>query len=98
MLPIISGPRRKPQVPLVALDMDGTLLDARSRIRPDSAAVIKAAAALGVQVVLATGKARPAAIAACREAGLEGDTLLVSRRTCGVFLQVLFWLDSIGTG
>lgn len=80
--------KRSPRVPLVALDMDGTLLDSSSNITPQSAAVIKAAAAAGVQVILATGKARPAAIAAARKAQLEGDTLLVSHRRPGVFLQV----------
>jgi hydroxymethylpyrimidine pyrophosphatase-like HAD family hydrolase len=75
-------------VRLVALDMDGTLLDSSSNIRPESAKVIKAAAASGVQVILATGKARPAAIAAARKAHLEGDTLLASHRRPGVFLQV----------
>lgn len=49
--------------------------------------VIRAATAAGVRVVLATGKARPAAIAACRQADLEGDHLLVSPNTPGVFLQ-----------
>jgi hydroxymethylpyrimidine pyrophosphatase-like HAD family hydrolase len=82
-------------VPLVALDMDGTLLDSSSRIRPDSADAIRAATALGVRVVLATGKARPAAIAACRDAGLEGDGLLVSLRTPGVFLQVRAGLHTL---
>jgi len=49
--------------------------------------VIRAATAAGVRVILATGKARPAAIAACRQANLEGDHLLVSSNTPGVFLQ-----------
>jgi hypothetical protein len=80
--------RQSPRVPLVALDMDGTLLDSSSNISPDSAQVIRAAAAAGVQVILATGKARPAAIAAARKAHLEGDALLVSHRKPGVFLQV----------
>jgi hypothetical protein len=80
--------RRSPRVPLVALDMDGTLLDSSSNISPDSAHVIRAATAAGVQVILATGKARPAAIAAARKAHLEGDALLVSHRKPGVFLQV----------
>lgn len=80
--------RRQPKVPLVALDMDGTLLDSSSNISPDSAQVIRAATAAGVQVILATGKARPAAIAAARKAHLEGDALLVSHRKPGVFLQV----------
>lgn len=68
--------------------MDGTLLDSSSNITPESAEVIRAAASAGVQVILATGKARPAAIAAARKAKLEGDTLLVSHRKPGVFLQV----------
>lgn len=80
--------RRQPRVPLVALDMDGTLLDSSSNIRQESAEAIRAAAAAGVKVILATGKARPAAIAACRKARLEGDHLLVSNRRPGVFLQV----------
>jgi hypothetical protein len=79
---------RLPQVPLVALDMDGTLLDSSSNISPGSAAAIRAALSAGVQVILATGKARPAAIAACRKAQLEGNHLLVSARRPGVFLQV----------
>jgi hydroxymethylpyrimidine pyrophosphatase-like HAD family hydrolase len=69
--------------------MDGTLLDSRSRILPSSAAAIRAALAKGVTVVLATGKARPAAVAACAVAGLAGDGLLVSERGPGVFLQGL---------
>lgn len=68
--------------------MDGTLLDSSSNITPESARVIRAAAAAGVQVILATGKARPAAIAAARKAKLEGDALLASRSRPGVFLQV----------
>jgi len=80
--------KRAPRVPLVALDMDGTLLDSSSNIARESADVIRAAAAAGVQVILATGKARPAAIAAARKAKLEGDALLASHRRPGVFLQV----------
>lgn len=68
--------------------MDGTLLDSSSNISPESAKVIRAAASAGVQVILATGKARPAAIAAARKAQLEGDSLLVSHSRPGVFLQV----------
>ena len=42
-----------------------------------------------MRVILATGKARPAALAACADAGLAGDGLLVSRSGPGVFLQGL---------
>ncbi|EFJ39827.1 hypothetical protein VOLCADRAFT_100503, partial [Volvox carteri f. nagariensis] len=69
-----SLPRRPRtrEVAIVALDLDGTLLDSRSRILPSSAAAIRAAVAAGVLVVAATGKARPAALAAAASAGGEG--------------------------
>ena len=57
---------------LVALDMDGTLLDSASRVLPSSVDALRAALARGVAVCLATGKARPAAMAAMRTVGLEG--------------------------
>lgn len=64
--------RRPPSVKLLALDMDGTLLDSRSKVLPSSAEALKAALAAGTRVCLATGKARPAAIAAMAKAGLAG--------------------------
>ena len=82
--PAISTTRPR----LVALDLDGTLLNAQSRIDPASARVIRAAVEeRGVRVVVATGKARPAALAAARAAGL--DPALCSERGPGVFLQGL---------
>jgi rRNA maturation RNase YbeY len=64
---------RSSDVELVAIDMDGTLLNGRSQILPSSAKAIRAALDMGVRVVLATGKARPAAIKACELAGLAGE-------------------------
>jgi rRNA maturation RNase YbeY len=89
-----TGGFRSSGVRLVALDMDGTLLDSKSRILPSSVKAIRAALDKGVRVVLATGKARPAAVAACEAAGLAGARLdprsaLVSRAGPGVFLQGL---------
>lgn len=63
---------RQGRVRLVALDMDGTLLDSASRVLPSSVDALRAALARGVAVCLATGKARPAAMAAMRTVGLEG--------------------------
>lgn len=87
---------RSSSVRLVALDMDGTLLDSKGRIRPSAVAAIKAACAQGTQVVLATGKARPAALKACTLAGLAGDGLVISPRRPGVFLQGLAVHGSAG--
>ena len=85
---VIIKPSR-PKIKIVALDMDGTLLDAKSKIRPSSVAAIKAACEKGVRVILATGKARPAAIQACEKVGLVGQHLLVSTSSPGIFLQGL---------
>ncbi|GAB4817962.1 hypothetical protein N2152v2_005008 [Parachlorella kessleri] len=81
--------RMRPEVQLLALDMDGTLLDSRSRVLPSSVSAIKAAIDRGITVCLATGKARPAAIKAMAAVGLAGDGLVVSPRGPGVFLQGL---------
>jgi hydroxymethylpyrimidine pyrophosphatase-like HAD family hydrolase len=82
--------------------MDGTLLDSRSQVLPSSVTAIKAALAAGVTVMLATGKARPAAIAAMHKVGLVGDGLVVGPRNPGLFLQGLavhgFNGDLIGGG
>lgn len=79
----------KGDIRLLALDMDGTLLDSRSQVLPSSVDAIRAALAAGVTVMLATGKARPAAIAAMQRVGLAGDGLVVSPNHPGLFLQGL---------
>lgn len=60
-------------VKLVCLDMDGTLLNSASQISHLTTQILKECLALeGVTVMLATGKARPAALSACSAAGLTG--------------------------
>ena len=66
------GRGRRRDIQLVALDMDGTLLNSNSRVLPSSVAALRAVLAAGVTVMLATGKARPAAMAALAEVGLTG--------------------------
>jgi Cof subfamily protein (haloacid dehalogenase superfamily) len=80
-------PRR--DLKLLALDMDGTLLDSNSKILDSSVEAIKLALERQVQVILATGKARPAAIAAMEKVGLAGEGLVVSKTSAGIFLQGL---------
>ena len=77
----------------LALDMDGTLLDSASRVRPATAEAIRAAVGRGVLVLLATGKARVAAQRALETVGLAGDgrggACVVGPGHPGVFLQGL---------
>ena len=44
------------QYKILALDLDGTLLDAQSRITPENARAVRMAQQVGVQIVLCTGR------------------------------------------
>ena len=72
---------------VLVTDLDGTLLNRDSVITPGVAAALRRAIASGVEVVVATGKARPAAIRAASTQGLDG--IIVGKNTPGVFLQGL---------
>lgn len=72
----------EPDIKLVCLDMDGTLLNSASQISHFTAKILSQCLALErVTVMLATGKARPAAISACTAAGLSG-VIHAIRRVC----------------
>ena len=74
---------------VLVVDLDGTLLNGKSVITPRTAAALRRALASGVEVIVATGKARPAAIRAAATAGLSGSGGIVGDDTPGVFLQGL---------
>ena len=56
--------------------MDGTLLNSKSQVLPSSAEALRAVAAKGITLCLATGKARPGAVRAMDAAGLAGVALM----------------------
>mmetsp|Transcript_20617 Transcript_20617/g.62091 ORF Transcript_20617/g.62091 Transcript_20617/m.62091 type:complete len:408 (+) Transcript_20617:193-1416(+) len=88
-----QGRRRQPApasgIRLLACDMDGTLLDSNSKVLPSTVEALKAALARGVVVILATGKARPAAMNCMRGVGLAGKGGVVWEGGPGIFLQGL---------
>ncbi|KAI5068300.1 hypothetical protein GOP47_0016645 [Adiantum capillus-veneris] len=81
--------KRSPFFKVVLCDMDGTLLNSKSRITEKTAAALKEAIARGVKIFIATGKTRPAVITACQSAGLVGELGLISETSPGVFVQGL---------
>ena len=83
------APKTARDIRLLFLDMDGTLLDSTSNVLESSIEALKLAMERDVRVVLATGKARPAAMAAMEKAGLAGNDLVVGLNTPGIFLQGL---------
>jgi len=57
---------------LVAIDLDGTLLDREAKVPPEGAARIRAAAEAGIHVVIITTRIAVSTRRICRELGLNG--------------------------
>jgi Cof subfamily protein (haloacid dehalogenase superfamily) len=77
----------KKDIKVVVVDIDGTLLNSKMELSERNEKAIKAAAAQGVQIVLATGKTRNSATALYEKLGIK---------TAGIFLQGLSLYDSEG--
>lgn len=60
----------KPPIRLLALDIDGTLLDPQFKITPQNLAALHAAHAAGVEIVLATGRRHDYALPVAQELGV----------------------------
>ena len=63
------------RIRLLALDLDGTLINERLAINPRDAAAVRKAAAAGVQVVLATGRMFRSSKGYAEELGLRGPII-----------------------
>lgn len=62
-------------VRLLAIDLDGTLLNDRLQIDPRDAAAVRAAVAAGVQVVIATGRMFRSSLPYVQQLGLSGPII-----------------------
>lgn len=60
---------------LLALDLDGTLINDRLEMHPDDRAAVRAAAASGVQVVLATGRMFRSSLPYAQDLNLRGPII-----------------------
>ncbi len=57
---------------LIALDMDGTMLDGESRLTERTKLALRAAQAAGIRVVAATGRMYPSAMIHINDVGIKG--------------------------
>ncbi|MBA0868727.1 hypothetical protein Goshw_018086 [Gossypium schwendimanii] len=67
----------------------GTLLNSKSQVSLSNARALKEASSRGLKIVIATGKARPAAITVLQMVDLAGKDGIISEHSPGVFLQGL---------
>jgi hydroxymethylpyrimidine pyrophosphatase-like HAD family hydrolase len=63
---------------LIAIDMDGTLLNSDGRVSPRNRSALLAAKAAGIEIVIATGRRHCYAMHVLRELNLDTDCALVS--------------------
>jgi hydroxymethylpyrimidine pyrophosphatase-like HAD family hydrolase len=94
---LASGGSSQTKFKILFCDMDGTLMNSRSMITNETANALRAAMKIGVQVIIATGKTRPAALAALETVGLTGRGGALSHTSPGVFLQGLQVYGKEGT-
>ncbi len=73
---------------LIAVDIDGTLLNDAHELTPTTEAAVRKAVGMGIHVVLATGKTRASAVDLIQRLGLQSP---------GVFSQGLIIADPNGT-
>ena len=79
---------RSRNIKLLAIDLDGTLLNSRHEISQRNRAAILKAIAFGMEIVIATGKTRSSAVALIEELGI---------RSPGVFMQGLITAEADGS-
>jgi Cof subfamily protein (haloacid dehalogenase superfamily) len=63
---------------LVAIDIDGTLVDSRQQISPSTIAAIQAARAAGIEIVIATGRRHNYALRLLHDLDLRNDDVIIS--------------------
>lgn len=96
-------------IKLIAIDLDGTLLNTDSQISPENADAIRFAQNSGIHVVIATGRAHADVRAICKKAGLVTPVIAANGATThdenerkiesipmdrNIAVKVLEWLEA----
>ena len=81
-------PDKKLPVKIIALDLDDTLLDGKTQISDDNVHALQRAAALGIYVVICSGRAEDAILPYVRRldiAGTQAGRYIIAVNGCSVF-------------
>ena len=73
------------QVELIAIDMDGTLLDSQKEIPVENIQAIQEAAAAGIKIVLCTGRPRSGIVPHFEKLGLSEEEYIIMNNGCSTY-------------
>ena len=73
------------QVKLIAIDMDGTLLDSQKEIPAENIKAIQEAAAAGIKIVLCTGRPRSGILPHFEKLGLSEEEYIIMNNGCSTY-------------
>ena len=73
------------QVKLIAIDMDGTLLNSQKEIPEENIKAIQDAAAAGIKIVLCTGRPRSGIVPHFEKLGLSEEEYIIMNNGCSTY-------------
>ena len=73
------------QVKLIAIDMDGTLLNSQKEIPVENIKAIQEAAAAGIKIVLCTGRPRSGILPQFEKLGLSEEEYIIMNNGCSTY-------------
>lgn len=72
-------------IKLIAVDMDGTLLNSQKEMIPENIEALQRAAAAGVKIVLCTGRPRSGIKPYFDQIGLTGEEYIIMNNGCSIY-------------
>ena len=73
------------QVKLIAIDMDGTLLNSQKEIPVENIKAIQEASAAGIKIVLCTGRPRSGILPHFEKLGLSEEEYIIMNNGCSTY-------------
>ncbi|MGT2929357.1 Cof-type HAD-IIB family hydrolase [Streptococcus dentasini] len=72
-------------IKLIAIDLDGTLLNSQKKIPTDNIEAVRKAADAGVKIVLCTGRPKSGVLPYFNQLGLAGEEYIIMNNGCTVY-------------